>query len=238
MSRAQYRTERDGRFRHRRLRRRRRHHGARTVAGGLRRAWCWSRGRASPRRTSSTTSSKYWLQQRTANNPDDQPADVPQDRAGQGASACATSRRCLRTHGRRQQRALHRQLLALPRDRLQRAQRARRDRRHGLRRLADQLRGARALLHQGGMGGRRVGPRRREPVRSAALEALSDAAAAGEVVRRAARARRAQARAAPVPGADGDQLACPTTAAPACAHCGFCIGFGCEMPAKSSTCTP
>ena len=38
-------------------------------------------------------------------------------------------------------------------------------------------------------------------------QAVSDAAAAGEVVGRAVRARRAQARAASVPGADGDQFA-------------------------------
>ena len=45
------------------------------------------------------------------------------------------------------------------------------------------------------------------PVRSAAHQALSDAAAAGEVVRRAVRARRAQAGPASGSGADGDQLA-------------------------------
>ena len=78
-------------------------------------------------------------------------------------------------------------------DRLQRAQPARRDPRHRLRRLADHLRGARAVLHEGRVGDRRVGPGRREPVRSAAHQAVPDAAAAGEVVGRAARTRRAQA---------------------------------------------
>ena len=80
------------------------------------------------------------------------------------------------------------------------------DRRHELRRLADRLRRTRALLHEGRVGGWRLGARRREPVRPAALEALPDAAAAGEILRRAARARRAQARPAPVPGADGHRL--------------------------------
>ena len=45
------------------------------------------------------------------------------------------------------------------------------------------------------------------PVRSAAHEAVSDAAAAGEVVRRAPGTRRAQAGPASGSGADGDQLA-------------------------------
>ena len=69
---------------------------------------------------------------------------------------------------RRREPALHGELLALPRDRLHRAQRARRDSRHRLRRLADHLRRSRAVLHQGRVGDRRLGPRRREPVRSAA----------------------------------------------------------------------
>ena len=51
---------------------------------------------------------------------------------------------------------------------------------------------------------------------------------------RAAGARRPQARAASVPGADGDHLAAYRGRAP-CVHCGFCMGFGCEARAKSST---
>ena len=73
--------------------------------------------------------------------------------------------------------------------------------------LADRLCRARAVLHEGRMGHRCVGTRRREPVRSAALQALSDAAAAGEILRRAVRAWRAQARPASIPRTDGDQLA-------------------------------
>ena len=65
--------------------------------------------------------------------------------------------------------------------------------------------GARAVLHEGRVGARRLG--RAGAVRSAAVAAVSDAAAAGEVVRRAVRARRAGARPAPAAGADGDQLA-------------------------------
>ena len=111
------------------------------------------------------------------------------------------------TRRRRREPALHGELLALSRDRLHRAQRARRDPRHRLRRLADHLRRSRAVLHQGRVGDRRVGSRRRQPLRSAAHEAVSDAAAAGEVVRRALRTRRAQAGPASGSGADGDQLA-------------------------------
>ena len=85
--------------------------------------------------------------------------------------------------------------------------RARIDRRHRLRRLADPLRGAGAVLHEGRVGDRRLRAGGREPVRSAAQQAVSDAAAAGEVLGRAARARRAQARSASVPRAAGDQLA-------------------------------
>ena len=62
---------------------------------------------------------------------------------------------------------------------------------HGARGLADHLRRARAVLHEGRMGAGRVG--RAGTVRSAAVAPLSDAAAAGEVVgradRRAARGR-------------------------------------------------
>ena len=61
------------------------------------------------------------------------------------------------------------------------------------------------------------GSRRRESFRAAAHEAISDATAASEVVRRAARARRTQAGSASVPCADGDQFASRTAgAAPAC----------------------
>ena len=116
-----------------------------------------------------------------------------------------TLRADLRPAGRRQQRALHRQLLAAPPERFQRGQRARRRARHRARRLADHLRRARAVLHEGRVGARRL--RRAGPVRSAAVAAVSDAAAAGEVVGRADGTRRAGARATSAAGADGDQLA-------------------------------
>ena len=75
-----------------------------------------------------------------------------------------------------------------------------------------------------------------EPLRSAALQALSDAAAAGEVVRRDPGARRAQAGPAsvPAPMAINSQ---PYRGRPPCVHCGFCHGFGCEVMAKASTLT-
>ena len=57
--------------------------------------------------------------------------------------------------------------------------------RHGTRRLADHLRGARAVLHQGRVGTWRVG--RTRAVRSPALEAVPDALAADQVVGRAVR---------------------------------------------------
>ena len=133
----------------------------------------------------------------------DAAADVPghagRDKAQQGAGAH------LRPDGRRQQRAFHRQLLAAPPERFQRGQHARRCAGHGAGRLADHLRRARAVLHEGGMGAGRL--RRAGPVRSAAVAAVSDAAAAGEVLGRAAGARRAGARASPAAVADGDQLA-------------------------------
>src|SRR5207253_9379253 len=49
------------------------------------------------------------------------------------------------------------------------------------RRLAHRLRGPRALLHEGGMGDWRFRLGRRKSVRSSSLEALSHAAAAGEI---------------------------------------------------------
>src|ERR1700722_11248417 len=57
------------------------------------------------------------------------------------------------------------------------------------------------------MGNRRVGSCRREPLRSAALQALSDAAATGKGFRRDFRTGRAQAGLARVPCADGDFVA-------------------------------
>ncbi len=85
------------------------------------------------------------------------------------------------------------------------AQPARRSRRRQFRRLADRLRRSRAVLHEGGLGDRRVG--RARAVRRATLAPLPDAAAAGEVVRRAHGPRRGQTGLALAAGADGDQLA-------------------------------
>src|SRR5207245_991630 len=76
---------------------------------------------------------------------------------------------------------------------------------HGTGRLADHLRGTRAVLHEGRVGARRVG--RTGSVRSSSIASLSHAAAAGEIVRRAPGARRASTRPSPAADADGDQLA-------------------------------
>ena len=73
------------------------------------------------------------------------------------------------------------------------------------RRLADHVRRARALLHEGGMGAGRIG--RAGPVRSSAIAALPDAAAAGEVLGCVAGARRPGAGPSRPAVADGDQLA-------------------------------
>ena len=138
--------------------------------------------------------------------PGHQSADLPQRPQPKAGVREGRNSADLCARRRRQQRALQRQFLAPARDRLHRAQRARSHRRTRPGRLADHLCRAGALLHQGGMGSRRLGPGRRQSFRSAAQQALSDAAAAGEILRRAVRARRAQARPAPVPGADGDQI--------------------------------
>ena len=76
---------------------------------------------------------------------------------------------------------------------------------HGTRRLADHLRGARAVLHQGRVGTWRV--RRTRTVRSASFEAVPDALAAHQVVGRAVRQGRPRARLSPAADADGHQLA-------------------------------
>src|SRR5262249_33578682 len=90
----------------------------------------------------------------------------------------------LSSRRRRQQRAFLRELLAIPPDRLQGTLGTRIDQRHRIRRLADYLRGARAVLHEGGLGDRRL--RRSWSVRSAAVASVSAAAAAQQVRRRAA----------------------------------------------------
>jgi choline dehydrogenase-like flavoprotein len=105
---------------------------------------------------------------------------------------------------------------------------ARRDRRAPASPTGRSLRRARAVLHARRVGDRACRACRCQPVRSAAQQAVPDAAAAGQVLRRAARARRAQARlhAYPAPMAIASV---PYNDRPACVHCGFCIGFGCEV---------
>ena len=138
----------------------------------------------------------------------------------------------LRAARRRQQRPFHGQLLAPAADRLQRGERAWRSARRGARRLADYVRRAGALLHEGGVGAWRL--RRARTVRRAALAAVSDAAIAGEVVGRADREGRQGARPSSTADADGDQLQ-PYNGRPACQHCGFCLFFMCEYRAKSTS---
>ena len=155
------------------------------------------------------------------------PASAPSGRAWATRSSTRASS-AARAH-------IHRQLLALPRNRFQRAKPARRDCRHRLRRLADQLRGTRALLHQGRVGSRRLGPGRRKSrsIRRAAkpypMPPLP-VKSSGVLFERGAR----KLGPASVSVADGHQLAALPRPA-GCVHCGFCIGFGCEVMAKSSS---
>ena len=190
------------RLRHRRLRRRRRHHRQGAVHGRILRRRAGAGAAADPRPISTTTSSRRSCRARHANNPATQPQTF---RATPGDKARKNWTAHLRTAGRRQQRALHRQFLAPASDRFQRSQQARRRAGHRAGGLADHLRGARAVLHESRVGAGRLG--RAGTLRSAALAAVSDAAAAGEVLRRAAGARRAGARPASAAHADGDQLA-------------------------------
>jgi choline dehydrogenase-like flavoprotein len=89
---------------------------------------------------------------------------------------------------------------------------------------------------KGRLGDRRFRPRRRESFRLSAHTGLSHAAVAGEVFRRAVRARRAQARPASRTRAARHQLRF-LQRPPGCVHCGFCHGFACEVMAKASTLT-
>ncbi len=148
----------------------------------------------------------YWFNGALTNKLDTNPQTFRKTAAEKARARHGVPCRVVRAERRRQFGALHRELLAPARGRLQRAQPPRRDRRHHVRRLADHLRRTRALLHQGRVGSRRVRARRREPVRPVAQQAVPDAAAAGEVLGRAARARRTQDGLASVPGADGDRL--------------------------------
>jgi choline dehydrogenase-like flavoprotein len=83
----------------------------------------------------------------------------------------------------KQPHSLHRQFLALSRDRFHRGKQEGHDHRHWLHRLADNLRRPRTLLHQSRVRAGRLRPGGREPLRSTALQAVSTAAHAGEVQR-------------------------------------------------------
>ena len=143
------------------------------------------------------------MQSTVRQQPGDAAADVPRHAAGQGAEDAGRS-----IYGRLvggSNAHFTGNFWRLRPSDFNEASSARRRARHRPGRLADHLRGTRAVLHEGRMGARRL--RRAGPVRSAALAAVSDAAAAGEVVGRAAGARRAGARPASAAVADGDQLA-------------------------------
>ena len=79
----------------------------------------------------------------------------------------------IRPHGRRRHRALHGELLALSRDRFHRAVASAERCPAAARRLADSLCGPRAVLHEGRVGDRRLRSRGCEPVRPAAIAAVS-----------------------------------------------------------------
>ena len=115
------------------------------------------------------------------------PAQHPAGDRGRDRDASADGD--LRPHGRWRHRPLYRQLLAIPRDRLRRAEPEGSRVGHGLRRLAHHLRRAGAVLHPGGAG---VGSiRRRRPDGSAAQPALPAPTPAEQAGRRAGRARGA-----------------------------------------------
>ena len=84
------------------------------------------------------------------------------------------------------------------------------------------------------MGDWRIGPGGSQPVRSTTLEALSHAAAAGKgsgvLFERGA--RKLGYHPFPSPMAILSQ---PRPGRSACVNCGFCLGFGCEVGAKSSS---
>ena len=118
---------RDGRLRRRRLRRRRRRHRARTVAGRALRRVSRAGAAALRRADFEHDELKYWFLGGITNDAGQESADLPQ-RSGRAKAELADVRPALwyaRTVGGS---SLHytANLLALPRDRLQRAQRARR----------------------------------------------------------------------------------------------------------------
>ena len=235
MSAAQTWTERDGRFHRRGFRRGRRRHCPRTLAGRQHRA----RARTGPplhggglrarrtRRTGSTTGSP------TARRPIHRHSASRPRRRPQRTAGISGSR--LRAPGRRQQRALHGQFLAAPRIRLQGAQPARLDRRHELRRLADRptpnssptTRKVEWEVGVSGLAGASpFDPPRTKPYPMPPLPVKSS----GVLLERGARKLGLHPFPAPM-AINSSRIAIGR----ACAHCGFCIGFGCEMRAKSST---
>jgi choline dehydrogenase-like flavoprotein len=82
---------------------------------------------------------KYWLANGITNDPSVSPQTYRKTPADAATKDRAGTDKCtlVCAHGRRQQRAFYRQLLALPSCRFQGAQRARRSARRRIRRLAD-----------------------------------------------------------------------------------------------------
>jgi choline dehydrogenase-like flavoprotein len=76
---------------------------------------------------------------------------------------------------------------------------------------------------------------RARAVRPTALASVSDAALAREVIRSAVRAWYAQSSACIRNPHRSRSCRGRSTDAPPCQHCGYCMAFGCEFGAKSST---
>ena len=182
--------------------------------------------------TSSTTSSGRSAGSALTNDHERSPNTF---RANDQESARSAAGRVLRPHGRRRHRALHGELLALSRSISS----------------SESKRGTIAgsgfddwpisyaelepyytkVEWEIGVSGL-AGANPFDPPRS---QAVSAAAAADQVVGRAARARRAEAGLASAFPRRWRLSRKPYRGRAACVHCGFCEGFGCEMRAKSST---
>ena len=177
---------------------------------------------------------KYFFLNGITVDPEVSPQSFPQDsqrgrESRRGLSACLVCAAC-----RRQQQSFHGELLAVSRDRLQRAQRLGVDSRH-----RDSPTGRSATRNWSRTTRRSSGrsecralatpvrsthlapspiPCRRVPVKSS-----------GVLLERGA--RKLGLHAFPAPMAIASQ---PFRGRPSCVHCGFCMGFGCEARAKSS----
>jgi choline dehydrogenase-like flavoprotein len=134
---------------------------------------------------------------------------VARDREAGGAPGALQRRGAARDLGGagrgREQRPLHRQLLALPSHRLHRAQQAGGDSRRIARGLADHLRRPRAVLHEGRLGSWRLGGG--GGVGRAAPLAPLPVRRSGEVGGRLFERAAEEAGVASIPCADGDSLA-------------------------------